>query len=205
MPSGQCPPSVQYVEPMIPAPDAAALADARAARRRDTVSISRIMRGISGDGDPVPGSLWIAMGDSLAVSVHESRCQYDSCIGETLTVGDSLWTLDDTSVASLRVIARLTRDILVTRPLVRIALSPRPDGVPVGETIQLRVRAIDDQGHAYENAPARITVNGGRERYIHVGTSPIDLALDAAGTRTVVARVGSLADTLTLRVAPAPR
>ena len=242
--------SVEYVEPRIPTPDSAVLADAKASQRRYTASISSITRGIASEADPFPSSLWVAVGDSLPVSVHESRCQYNSRIGGTLTLDDSLWVLDDTSLAGLRGIARspdvivfgspsiqlvgrrpgrttlritlppqgsdsapsrspperlLTRDIVVTRPLMRIELLPRPQSLHVDETIQLRVRAIDDQGRTYENPPARVTVHGSKQRYFQVATSPVNVRLDSVGTRTVVARFGSLADTLTLRIVPAPR
>ena len=167
-----------------------------------------------------------------------------------LPVSDSLWALDDTSIAGLSTIVRssrvltfgspsirlvgrrpghttlrialpplstdsapssspperlLAREVVVTRPLTRLELSPRPHSLRVDEAIQLRVRAIDDEGRAYENPPARVTVNGGKQPYIQMGTSPVHATFDSAGTRTVVARFGSLADTLTLRIVPAPR
>jgi hypothetical protein len=242
--------SVQYIEPRIPVPDSAVLADARASQRTYTASISQITRGIASQDDPFPASLWVAVGDALPVSVQESRCEYDICMGERLRFGDSLWVLDDTSIAGLRGVARsshvldfgsssillvgrrpgrttlrialppqasdsapsrspperlLARDVVVTRPLMRVELFPRPASQQVGETVRLRVRVIDDQGRAYENPPARVTVIGGKYPFTQVATSPVNVTLDSVGTRTVVASFGSLADTLTLRAVPAPR
>jgi hypothetical protein len=241
--------SVQYVDPRIPVPDAAVLADARTSQRRYEASISGIMRSIASEDDAYGKSLWLAVGDSVAVSVHETRCHYDSCLGSTLRIGDSLWTLDDTSIAGLRADVRsridlglddgsvrlvgrrpgrtmlrialppqvsdtvpsssppervLTREVVVTRAIRRIEFVPHPDSLRIDETIELRVRVIDDRGREYENPPAHVAVNDGNRSYVTSAMAPLHLGFESPGTRTIVVRFGALSDTLTLRVVRAP-
>jgi hypothetical protein len=240
--------TVEYVEPQLSPPNAAVEADARASRRQYEASVSTITRGIASDDYGDGTALWLPVGDSLPLSVKESHCHYDSCSANTLPLGDSLWTLADSSIAGLRaagssrtylllgasmqLVGRrpgrtslritlpplasdtapsssppehaLTRDVVVTRPMRRIWFVPRPDSVRVGETIELRVRATDDQGRQYENPPARVMVSDGDQSYTTLATDPLRLSFASTGTRTIVARYGGLSDTLALRVVPVP-
>jgi hypothetical protein len=241
--------TVEYVAPQLAIPDAAALADGRASRRKYEASVSTIWRRIAGDDADYGTALWLAVGDSSTVSVQESSCHYDSCIGGNLPLGDSLWTVGDSSIAQLKAVGSeravlrafgasmqlvgrrpgrtalrivlpplasdtapsrsppervLTRDVVVTRPLRRIALVPYPDSMRVGEVVVLRVRATDDQGRHHENPPARVRVDGGGQSYVTIATDSIRLAFTSPGARTIVARFGALADTITIRVLPLP-
>jgi hypothetical protein len=242
--------TVEYVEPQLAVPDAAALAEGRASRRRYEAGISTITRRIKGADVDDGGPFWLAVGDSIPVSVQESSCHYDVCGVDRLPVlGDSLWTVGDSSIARLRaapspralarvlgapmqVIGRrpgrtflrivlpplasdtapsssppgrvLTRDVVVTRPIRHIAFVPRPDSVRVGEALMIRLRATDDEGRDYENPPARVMVNDGVRSYVTLATDAIRLDFTSPGTRTIVARLGALSDTLTLRVLETP-
>jgi hypothetical protein len=93
---------VEYVEPQIPVPGVATLADAKASQRRYQARISSIRRFIDLGGDSYSESWWIAVGDTARVSVKELRCQYDVCHAQNIPVADSLWRIDDTVVAGLR-------------------------------------------------------------------------------------------------------
>jgi hypothetical protein len=141
---------VEYIEPRIPSPDTATLADARASQRRYQASISSISRHISIEDDPYSDSFWIAVGDSAEVSVHESKCTYDSCLGGMLSVGDSLWTLDDSVFAVLRPIVRSaniisfsgTTQVVGRRPghtTLRVALPPMSSDTAPSRTPPARV------------------------------------------------------------------
>jgi hypothetical protein len=241
--------TVEYVAPQLAIPDAAALADARASRRKYEARVSTISRRIAGDDAEYGTALWLAVGDSSTVAVQESSCHYDSCYGSNLTLDDSLWTVGDSSIARLKAVGSerailralgasmqligrrpgrtvlrivlpplasdtapsssppervLTRNVVVTRPMRRIAFVPRPDSVRVGEAVVLRVRATDDQGRHYENPPARVTVDGDGQSYVTIATDSIRLDFRSPGARTIVARFGALADTITLRVLPLP-
>jgi alpha-tubulin suppressor-like RCC1 family protein len=96
----------------------------------------------------------------------------------------------------------LTRELVVTRPMTRIAFVPRPDSLRVGESIVLRVRGTDDQGRQYENVPARIMVNDGERGYTTSSADPVRLQFGSPGTRTIVSQYRALSDTLTVRVVP---
>jgi hypothetical protein len=67
------------------------------------------------------------------------------------------------------------------------------------------VHATDDTGRQYDDPPARVTVmNDAEDNFAMWATEAIRLKFKTAGTRTIVARYGALADTLTLRVVRAP-
>ncbi len=241
--------AVEYIEPRIADPDVKTLADAKASQRRYLASISSIRRSIATSDHIYSESFWVAVGDSTSVGVEELKCTYDVCTSETLSVPDSLWTLDDSTIAGLRaaapsqdeftsagssarVVGRrtgrttlrialstlpsdtapsdvppervLARDVVVTQPITRIELFPRVQTLRVDETIELRVRVGDAEGRWHENPPARVTVGRGAQSYIMFATSPVRVRFDKPGVQTIVAQFGALADTLTLRVAPAP-
>ena len=99
----------------------------------------------------------------------------------------------------------LTREVVVTRPLRRIAFVPNPDSVRVGTPISARLMAVDDQGRRYENPPAQLSMSDGARSFETVTTDSIPrVAFSTPGTRTIVAKWGVLTDTLTIRVLPAP-
>lgn len=107
--------AVEYVEPMIPEPDSALRAEAARRRRAYEASISWVSRHIDIDAASDQSSAWLAVGDSAHLRVGESQCHYDACSGTLVAAPDPRWTVDDPSVASVRVNppATATRDIIL--------------------------------------------------------------------------------------------
>jgi hypothetical protein len=95
---------VEYIAPQIPFPNAATRADAARSQRRYEASISRITRYITGRETWHP--LWLEVGDSERVAVHEMHCKYDSCSDGHPTPVDSGWTISDTLIARLQLAER---------------------------------------------------------------------------------------------------
>jgi hypothetical protein len=93
--------AVEYVEPMIPEPDAALRADAAHRRRAYEASIRSIMRYIYADGAQ-PGPIWVAVGDSARVHMGQLDCTYDACAGTSPAFTGATWSTEDSSVAALR-------------------------------------------------------------------------------------------------------
>ena len=100
---------IEYVSPDIPLPTAATRRDAARSRRRYEASISTVSRFIRG-GDPWH-PLWLEVGDSVAVSVGEMHCRYDSCSsGGYAILSDSGWAILDSSIARLELVRRDSSD-----------------------------------------------------------------------------------------------
>jgi hypothetical protein len=91
---------VRYVAPQLPMPDSATWAAAAKGRRKYEASITSITRDIKGVG--WQNDLWLAVGDSTKLEIEETRCQYDSCFSMRGEVGDSGWSIGDTSMVQIR-------------------------------------------------------------------------------------------------------
>jgi Regulator of Chromosome Condensation (RCC1) repeat protein len=92
---------VRYVDPQIPQPDSSTRAQAARGRRRYQASITSIGRTIEGGTGWGVEDLWLAVGDSLPLTVKETHCHYDSCFGSRAELGDSGWSVGDTSVVQI--------------------------------------------------------------------------------------------------------
>jgi hypothetical protein len=93
---------VEYVSPLIPEPDRARRAEAARRKRAYETSVSNVGRGIQIRG--LGGALaWLTLGDSARLRVSESQCSYDLCRQSTISVRDPIWTVADSSVATLHV------------------------------------------------------------------------------------------------------
>jgi hypothetical protein len=248
---------VEYVEPQIAEPDSVTRADSARSRRRYEARINSIHRFI-GSSDRHGKDLWIVVGDSIPVSVHESHCRYDVCyIADWPILPDSGWTVADRSVARLQHVApkskdhpydldaygfrwflkglrpgrttvsvrgirgpsdtavsrepparALRRDVVVTPPIGRIEITPRPDTVIAGRPFVLRARVLDTNGQPITDAPVTF-----REPSVgNIGSSssyPTEFAIRTSGRTQIVAEVRGRTDTLTVTVidsvSPAPR
>jgi hypothetical protein len=95
---------VEYVDPQIPAPNAATLVDAAKSRRIYETSISIIQRGITG-GVQLADTVWIPLGDSARLYIDEARCHRDLCSGVQFD-SPVTWTIGDTSIVQARVVDR---------------------------------------------------------------------------------------------------
>ena len=240
--------TVEYVEPQIPIPDSAALAEARASRRRYEASISHISRTIHTDNGGFGDAIWIAVGDSTTLEVQESSCHHDSCTARPLWLDHSYLSVDDSSVARVRAASAqranrffdgsaklfgrrpgrtrvhvalppmasdtapssvpparmLERDVVVTRRLARLDFLPRSATINAGGTVTVRLRAIDVNGRVHAKPPARIEVKGEERSYATSADDPMRFSFSSPGRHTVIATLGALSDTLTIRVLPAP-
>ncbi|HET7550675.1 MAG TPA: hypothetical protein VFK04_05250 [Gemmatimonadaceae bacterium] len=95
---------VEYVDPQIPVPDSALLADA-ARRRRAYEERARWIRRYIDGGTRSDGALWLVVGESTFVRVNEMRCHFDVCGGGGSVASDSGWSVADTSIAQLRALS----------------------------------------------------------------------------------------------------
>ena len=98
----------------------------------------------------------------------------------------------------------LERDIVVTPPIARVEISPRPDTVRVGEQVDVRVRVVDQAGQVVDGAPARLRVTGGEYDLVRDAAERVPLVFDSPGRRTIVASFGGHADTVVVDVTKAP-
>lgn len=90
---------VRYVEPQIAHPDTAARAAFAAARRSYQASKTTVLRSIHGRSERTP--LWVAVGDSVPLTVTETTCRSDLCMGGIGGVADSGWSIVGPGVARL--------------------------------------------------------------------------------------------------------
>lgn len=94
---------VEYVSPMIAEPDAAVRAEAARRKRAYEDGISSISRFIQIRSDYRASRAWVAMDDSVALHVGEKHCTFDVCGATTISVPGARWTVDDSSLAEIRV------------------------------------------------------------------------------------------------------
>jgi len=93
---------IRYVTPQIPQPDSTLLAEAERGRRQYEASITSIDRHISGaEGWWGMDDIWVAVGDSIRLSLAETHCHYDSCVTGR-QVSDSGWSVRDSSIVRIR-------------------------------------------------------------------------------------------------------
>jgi hypothetical protein len=238
---------VEYVEPMLPEPDAAMRADAAQSLRRHEERISRVSRFIDASGDHGT-ALWLVVGDSMGVYVNESHCKYDSCyVGAYPSPTDSGWSVTDPTIARLQPLvpdsargfgldaydarwvlkalrpgrtslrvhgvhsasdsaasARppqhvLERDVLVTRPIGRIEITPRPDTVGAHRPLVLTTRVVDIDGQPIADVPVTISVQDSGN-YGSLSLTPTPITLISKGRKRIVASTRRHADTLTVTV-----
>jgi hypothetical protein len=98
----------------------------------------------------------------------------------------------------------LARAVFVAPAIARVELSPRRDTVRVHESVEFHLRAIDITGEVIEHLPASLTVdNEPASGELHTATDPLRVMFRTAGTRILIGRLGSHADTLRITVVPA--
>jgi hypothetical protein len=90
----------------------------------------------------------------------------------------------------------LEQDIVVTVPVDRVRLSPRPETVRVGDTLKVTVRVFGRDGREISGAPVVITL---REPGVDMtGSAPFAQPFTKPGKKTLIARFGRYEDTLTV-------
>lgn len=104
---------------------------------------------------------------------------------------------------------KLEREIIVTPPVGRVEIVPRPDTVRVREPFTLRVRVVDRAGNEIAGVPATLESLDGDGRYVRDASGPVQMILTSPGRTRLVARLGVHTDTLTVTVvapeSPGPR
>jgi hypothetical protein len=93
----------------------------------------------------------------------------------------------------------LERTIVVSRPPQRLEITPRPDTLRMGEPLVVRVRVYDAQGEYTDRASLWLE-SGERDPHYYDGSRPARVSFMTPGRKSIVARLGALADTLTLIV-----
>ena len=139
---------VRYVAPQIPQPDSALLAEAERGRRRYQASITSIDRYISGgEGWWGMDDIWVAVGDSIRLSLAETHCHYDSCVTGR-EVSDSGWSVRDSSIVRIRpncgagcvfAYGRRTGKTMITVRGLHGPSDTMPSGKPPARRIERRI------------------------------------------------------------------
>lgn len=106
----------------------------------------------------------------------------------------------DTAPSSKPPERELEREIIVTPPIERVEIAPRPDTVRVGEIITLHVRALDHDGRDVAGLPWRLEVLDGESRGIRTGPVAASLGFTVPGRVRIAARLGIHTDTMTVTV-----
>jgi hypothetical protein len=98
----------------------------------------------------------------------------------------------------------LERDVVVTRAPQRLTITPRPDTLRADEYLDVRVRVYDAVGDSTTRVPVELECTGciGSHYY---GARPIRISPNARGRMTLVAKLDSLADTLSIVVVDSVR
>ena len=235
---------VEYVSPMIPEPSAALRAEAARRQRAYEASISNVSRFIQIRSDYGRSPAWLAVGDSVALRIGEMQCTFDLCVGSTLSVPDASWTVDDSTLAQVRVgppatgirvhiegpgpVVRLVgrapgrttvrariptlpsdtlpsrtppahelaHEVVVTLPIRRVTIEPRPASVQVGQSIEFRLNVTDTSGNAVTGLSAELQIAGGLCPRASSGSGPFAVLFDKPGVWLLIGRFGAHSDTV---------
>jgi alpha-tubulin suppressor-like RCC1 family protein len=123
--------------------------------------------------------------------------------GRTTLRIDGLTGPSDTMPSRTHPERSITRDVLVTVPVDRVRILPRPDSVVVGSAVQFSLQALDRAGQVIEGAPVIGRFDTGRHTQGFEGPGPFRAQFDVPGRRTLVASLGTRADTVAVMVVPA--
>lgn len=124
--------------------------------------------------------------------------------GRTVLRVRGLRSPSDTAPSSEPPERQLEREVIVTPPIERVEITPRPDTMRVDEIVRLRVRVLDRGGREVAGLPWRLEVLDGPDRSIRLGPEMAPTAFTAPGRIRIAASLGGHADTVTVTVI-APR
>ena len=108
----------------------------------------------------------------------------------------------DTAASSTPPAHQIEREIIVTPPIGRVEIVPRPDSVRALETVTLSVRVLDREGHEVTGLPWQLEVLDGDTRGIRLGPAPVPLVFNSAGRTRITVRLGPHTDSLSILVVP---
>jgi hypothetical protein len=116
------------------------------------------------------------------------------------TVG--VHTLADSVASTDPLDSLMEREVIVTRPIGRLRISPRPATMVAGGSAWFRVDALDRRGRRVQGAPVdfRWGVTGGYS--VNVAPNPVRVRFDEPGLYHLVAALGNHADTVNIDVRP---
>jgi hypothetical protein len=99
----------------------------------------------------------------------------------------------------------LEREVVVTARSARIEVSPQADTVQIDQPLSVRVRLTDGDGHQIEGAPVQVAYELAAGSWaLETTTDALRVTFTQAGTRTIVAKFGTLADTVRVTVVGKP-
>lgn len=124
-------------------------------------------------------------------------------MGRTVIRVSGLRGASDTVLAREPPQAELEREIVVTRPIAHIRISPRIDTVRAGEVREFRVLLTDTEGSVIEGAPVDLQVAGGNVPW-HTHQNPRRVSFEKAGTWVLSASFAGRKDELRIVVVPVP-
>jgi hypothetical protein len=110
----------------------------------------------------------------------------------------------DTLPSSTRLDSIVEREVVVTRGIGRVLISPRVSRVTAGQSLAFTVRVFDTSGHIMEDAWAELR----GESTSHMVRSPMEqkvVRFAVPGLRQIIATRGTHADTVHVHVQPAVR
>lgn len=99
--------------------------------------------------------------------------------------------------------AELEREVVITRPIAHIRISPRIDTVRAGEIREFRVLLTDTEGTVIESAPVDLQVAGGDFPW-HTHQNPRRVTFGKVGTWVLSASFAGQRDELRIVVVPLP-
>jgi hypothetical protein len=152
---------VEYVDPRIPVPDSAFRAEAARRHRQYEASVNSVQRWIGAEDEFGESTILIETGDSTVLTLNELHCHFDVCGGSAVSVGDSSWTVNDTTIAVLRtprprsvvgmtvfgsnwpyLVGRRAGTTLVRLHGLQLPSDTMPSRNPVSSTLQREVRVL---------------------------------------------------------------
>jgi hypothetical protein len=99
----------------------------------------------------------------------------------------------------------LLLDVVVTPPVGRFAIAPRPGTVQLGDTIEFRLDAADSTGAPLTNLPAELRVISPIDQRLGTFDGLTSVTFDRAGSWRIVAKLGSHVDTVIVAVSSVPK
>lgn len=125
--------------------------------------------------------------------------------GRTRVRASGVHTLADSVASRIPVDSIVEREVLVTPPIGRMLISPRPTRMIAGDSTVFTVRVLDRSGRPIRGAPVELLWGTATWREARMATVPVNVSFREAGRFMIVAGLGEHADTLHVEVAAPPR
>jgi hypothetical protein len=109
----------------------------------------------------------------------------------------------DTVPSGTSVDTILEREVVVTQPVGKLTISPRPASMIAGSPTTFTVRVIDRSGRTIEGPPVELrwdTYAG----YVRSSSESVTVTFTQPGRHRIAASLGAFSDSLSVDVRPAP-